>query len=83
MPRTLLKLAQFCDQKRNHQIIRVITKFISCIEEVSRIRKERSATRTKRLFIAAIAITNNALLLTHDKGFENFKDYGLRAKILK
>ena len=38
---------------------------------------------TKDLFIASTAIAHNATLYTCDKGFEHFKEYGLKVKILE
>ncbi|WP_457753618.1 type II toxin-antitoxin system VapC family toxin [Thermococcus sp.] len=38
---------------------------------------------TKDLLIASTAIAHNAELITCDKGFERFKEYGLKVKILE
>lgn len=37
----------------------------------------------KDLLIAATAIAHNSFLFTCDKGFERFKEYGLKVKILE
>lgn len=38
---------------------------------------------TKDLLIAATAIAHNSVLFICDKGFERFKEYGLKVKILE
>ncbi|WP_342764696.1 type II toxin-antitoxin system VapC family toxin [Thermococcus sp. Bubb.Bath] len=38
---------------------------------------------TKDLLIDATAIAHNSILFTCDKGFERFKEYGLKVKILE
>ncbi|WP_335755234.1 type II toxin-antitoxin system VapC family toxin [Thermococcus siculi] len=37
----------------------------------------------KDLLIAATAIAHNSVLFTCDRGFERFKEYGLKVKILE
>jgi tRNA(fMet)-specific endonuclease VapC len=38
---------------------------------------------TKDLIITTMAIAHNSLIFTCDKGFERFKEYGLKVKILE